>query len=161
MADSIKITTVATSIAALSITVTNALGSSVTVGIKDISAVPEAVNQQDCPMLAPRPQGFVTDFGVTRDAFGADAAPKTVAYTLHYVFFYAPVMQGVGLLEKYDEMVTAAAVVLNHLATNTALSGTTDILPGNIPVFGPVADVTGQQFHGCEIEMRVIQFMET
>ena len=57
MADAIKITTVATAIAAISI-------SGVTV--KDISAIPEAVNEQDCPMLAPRPDNFVSNLRVLR-----------------------------------------------------------------------------------------------
>ena len=161
MADSIKITTVTASIAALTVSVTNALGTSVTLNIKDVSAIPEAVNQQDCPVLAPRPDSFVTDFSVTRDSFGADSALKSAAYTLHYEFFYAPMLQGVGLFEKYDEMVTAAAVILNHLATNTALSGSTDILPASVPAFGAMADATGTLFHGCEIALRVMQYMET
>lgn len=160
MADSIKLTTLTASIAALTITVTNARGSSVTLTIKDISGIQMKVNQQDCPLLMPRPDNFVTDFSVTRDTLGADAALKTARYMLNYIFYFAPVTQGVGLFEKYDEMVTAAAVILNHLATNTNLSGSTDILPASVPSFGAQADAAGTLFHGCEIALAVSQFME-
>ena len=162
MADSIKLTTLATSIAALSITVTNARGSSVTLTIDDISALQKRVkvNQQDCPLLMPRPDSFVTNFSVTRDTFGADAALKTATYTLNYIFYFAPIGQGVGVFEKYDEMITAAAIILNHLATNTNLTGSTDILPESVPAFGAMSDATGTLFHGCEIALKVQQFME-
>lgn len=161
MTDSIKLTTVTASIAALSITVTKPDGSSGALTIKNIDAIPEAVNPQDCPVLAPRAAGFVTDFVMTRDTMGADAAYKTVTYTLTYTFYYVPTLQGAGLFEKYDEMVTASAAVLLALSTNTYLSGTTDIYPNGIPQFGPVQDATGAQFHGCEISVRVTQYMET
>ena len=163
MADSIKLTTLTASIAALTITVTNARGSSVTLNIDDLSGLQKRVkvNQQDCPLLMPRPDNFVTDFSVMRDTMGADAALKTAAYTLNYIFYYSPIAQGVGIFEKYDEMVTAAAVILNHLATNTALSGSTDILPASVPAFGAMPDATGTLFHGCEIALRVMQYMET
>ena len=160
MADTIKITTLATAIAALSVSVTNASGSSVTLAIKDIAAIPEAVNQVDCPILAPRPDNFITDFSVTRDTYGADAALKTVRYRMNYVFYFCPALQGVGIFEKYDDMVTAAAIILNALATNTNLSGAQDILPSGIPSFGMQVDVGGTAFHGCEISLDVAQFME-
>jgi len=160
--DSIKLTQVCTSIATLSITVTNARGSSVTLTIDDLSGLQKRIkiNQQDCPLLTPRPDNFVTEFDVTRDTFGADAALKTVSYVLNYVFYYAPVAQGMGLFEKYDEMVTAAAVILNHLATNTNLSGSTDILPTGIPAFGAMTDAGGTLFHGCQIALKVSAYME-
>ena len=163
MADTLKLTTVTASIAALTITVTNARGSSVTLNIDDTSGLQKRVkvNQQDCPLLMPRPDNFVSNLGFTRDTYGADAALKTMAYTLTYNFYYAPIAQGVGLFEKYDEMVTAAAAILLHLATNTNLSGATDILPESVPAFGAMADAAGTLFHGCEIALRVTQFLET
>ena len=160
MADSIKLTTVTNSIAALSITITKPDGTSGTLTIRDIDELTEAINQEQCPILSPQPANFVTDVVITRDTFGADAALKTVKYTLHYIFYYAPVAQGATMFEKYDNMITAAAIILNHLAINTNLTGATDILPQAIPVFGPVADGTGALFHGCVISMRVMQYME-
>lgn len=159
MPSSIGLSTVTGQIAALTITVTNANGTSKTLDIRDMSEIPEAVNSPDCPMLAPKPAGFVTDVSIMRDTYGADASLKTVLYTLTYQFFYCPMEEGVGLFEKYDNMVSAAAIVLNALATST--NGiSTDILPGAVPGFGPIEDVSGQAFHGCEITLNVKQYME-
>src|SRR3990167_3616665 len=133
MADAIKITTVATAIAAISI-------SGVTV--KDISAIPEAVNEQDCPLLAPRPDNYVSNLRVAEDTFGGPvAALKSCYYTLNYTFYYSPVAAGAGLFEKYDDMVTKAAAVLLALAA-TIIGGTVEHTVSGISVFGPVADVT-------------------
>ena len=161
MADTIKISTVIASIAAQSITVVRPDGTSGTLTILDTSALPEAINQADCPLLTPRPQDFLTSFSMTRDSFGADAAYKSVNYTLNYLFYYAPVGQGAELFEKYDEMVTAVAAVLLHFSTNTNLSGSTEFLPGTVNQFSPVADGAGTLYHGCVIPFVVMQYMET
>ena len=160
MADTTKITTVATAIAAQSITVTNAAGSSMTLAIRDISALTNIISAESCPLLTPRPAQFVTGLSFTRDTFGADAAYKSVRYTLNYLFFFCPIGQGATLYEKFDEMVTAAAVILNHFATNTALSGSTDFLPGTVDDFEPVINADGALYHGCGIPFAVMQFLE-
>lgn len=161
MADSIKLTTVTNSIAAQSITITKPDGTSGALTIRDIDELTEAINQEQCPILTPRPNDFVTGFTVERDSFGADAAYKTARYLLHYVLFYAPIAQGSTIFEKYDNMVTAAAVILNHFATNTNLTGTTEFFPVTVENFGLVQDATGTIFHGFPLTFSVMQFMET
>ncbi len=161
MTDSIKITTLTASIAAQSITVTKADGTSGALGMRDVSNVPLEVAQASCPLLAPRPSDFLTGLRVERDTQGADAALKTVYYTLHYICYYAPATQGITLFDKFDDMVTAAAVILNYFATHTNLSGATDILPQNVDAFGDVTDGKGTIFHGFVMSLEVTQFMET
>lgn len=162
MTDSIKVSTVTAALAALQIDVTRPGGTVGPVKIRDTNVIPTGVNREDCPVLAPRPMNFVTNFGITRQTFGADSALKDVNYTLNYLFYYFPVAAGTLLFEKYDDMVTAAMVVLNYIATHTSpLLGTTDILPGDIPAFGEVVDAANKSFHGCTMTFRVIQYMET
>lgn len=161
MPDSIKLTTVTNSIAAQSITITKPDGTSGTLTIRDIDELTEAINQEQCPVLTPRPNDLVTGFSVTRDSFGADAAYKTANYVLHYILFYSPIAQGATLFEKYDNMVTAAAVILNHFATNTALTGSTEFFPVTVENFGLMQDATGTIFHGFPLAFAVSQFMET
>ena len=161
MTDSIKLTTVTASIATESITVTNAAGASVTLAIRDISALTNIISAESCPLLTPRPAQFVTGLTITRDTFGADAAYKTVKYMLNYLFFFCPLGQGATLYEKFDDMVTAAAVILNYFGTHTNLSGATDILPGVVEDFEPVINADGALYHGCGIPFAVTQFMET
>lgn len=165
MTSAVKISSVTANIAAQSITVTNVQGASVTLGIRDTSNIPEAVNQEMCPILIPRPANFLTEFQLTRDTFGADAALKTVKYVLNYIFYYAPVGQGSTIFSKFDEMVVAAAVTINHFATNTNAicqtnSAATEFLPQDIPAFDPVQDKIGTLFHGCVMSFYLEQFLE-
>lgn len=161
MADSIKISTVTAAIAAKTITVTNALGNSVTLAIKDTGAMPEAIHQENCPLLVPRPADFVTALRIERDSFGADAAYKSIYYTLNYLFFFCPAVQGMKLHDKYDEMVTASAAVILSLGTNTNVSGSTEFEIGSVDTFGYITDGEGAAFYGCVIPINIRQFMET
>ena len=160
MADSLKISTVCTSIAALTISITKPDGTTGNLLIRDLPNMRESINQQDCPVLTPRPDNFVTNLRIERDTFGADAAYKTAYYTLNYTFYFYPVHAGAGLFEKYGAMVTAAAVMLTYLATHTNLTGTTDIMPEAQTSFGIQLDVAQTAFHGCEVALNVEQFLE-
>ena len=160
MTDTIKVSTVTTAIAAASITVTNAYGTSVTLTIKNTSAMPVSVNQQACPMLTPHPTDFISNVVVTRDTYGADAALKSIEYDLKYRLFFAPILQGTTMLAKYDDLVDAAVAILLYFTTNTNLSGTVDFLPRPIVSFGAVADGAGTQFHGCDFIFHVMQYLE-
>jgi len=161
MADSLKITTVTASIAALTISITKPDGTTGNLTIRDLGDMREAINQQDCPVLTPRADNFVSNLRIERDSFGADAAYKTAYYTLNYVFYFYPVNAGAGLFEKYGAMVTAAAVMLTYLATHTNLTGTTDIMPEAQTSFGLQLDAAGTPFHGCEVALNVEQYLET
>ena len=72
MADTFKLSQVTAGIAALgsSITVTKADGNSGAIVIRDIGALPDAVNQEDCPVLVPNPDGFISNLQPVRQTFG-------------------------------------------------------------------------------------------
>lgn len=161
MAESLKFTTLTASIAALTISITKPDGTTGNLAIRDISALTTTINQQDCPLLAPRPDDFVSDLRIVRDSYGGDSAYKTARYTLTYVFYFYPVSAGAGLFEKYGAMVTAAAVILNHLASHTNLTGATDVQPPETVRFGAMADAAGTLFHGCELSLAVEQHLES
>lgn len=160
MSDSIKTRTVTAAIAGLVISVIKADGNAGNVTIRDVNALTEIINPQDCPILSPRARGFISDVEIMRDSYGGDASLKRISYNLTYDFFYTPALEGAGLFEKYDNMVDAAIAVLLALATNTALNGATDVIPSPVSLFGPIEDTTGQVFHGCQFVLRVMQFLE-
>ena len=88
--------TIATSIAGLSV-------SGVT--IKDLDGISEQVHARACPLLYPKPDGFMSNLRVERDSFGpASNARKTVRYTLSYVYLHAPIGEGRGLFDVYADM---------------------------------------------------------
>lgn len=161
MADTFKLTTVTNSIKAQSITVTDVSGASVTLTIKDVDNMLFVVSQQNCPILQPRFDDFVIPIGdfFTRDSFGADASVKSVRYTLHYKFFFAPVLQG-EILGHYSDSVAALVAVLLYFMKNTNLSGATEFLP-RLESFQPQLDGNNTKFHGGQIAFDVTQYLET
>lgn len=147
----LAVMTIATSIAGLSV-------SGVT--IKDLTGLPTAVDNRECPVLYPKPNGFVSGLSVVRESFGAAVtAHKTVEYTLTYAFLYRRVEAGRGLFDTFDDMVDKAFEVLDAIIANDVVSGAIDITPIGIVNVGPVADPAGELFHGCELQLRVMEFV--
>lgn len=146
----IQLTTVAASIAAVSI-------SGVT--IKGLGAIPDQWDTR-VPALIPFPNTneFITDLEITRDTFGTNAtAKKTIKYQLHYTFFYSQVGEGRAGLEKYADMITLAMQMLDafHAAT---LGGSlqSSVMAQN---FGRVADVSDNVAYGCEFVFSITEFI--
>ena len=147
----LAIATIADSIAAVSV-------SGVT--IKDLNEIPEAVTLRDCPVLFPRPDGFVTDLAVKRDSFGTGAVAKmTVTYILTYTFCHAPIGSGRGLFDVYDNMIANAFAIIDAIITNDTVTGLVDLQVDDALNFGPVEDPSGNVFHGCEIQLYVMEFV--
>jgi hypothetical protein len=142
--------TVATSIAGLSVS---------GVYLKDVDAIPERVEVRDCPIIYPKPDGFLSDLEVEINSFGSAQAKKTVRYNLNYVFLQSPVGAGRGLFDVYESCVTNALAFVDALLANDALSGSVDIQPAGITSFGPVADPSGNMFHGCVFSLAVMEFV--
>ena len=148
---SVKIATVADSIAALSV-------SGVT--IKDIDGIPEEVHQRNCPLMFPDPDDFVTSLTVEAMSSGAGTSGKNdVKYTLNYIFLYVPVGSGRYLADNIVGLVNKTVLILNELIANDAVTGSVDIdpKPGK---FGLVEDPTGNQFEGVRIAIDVHEFYE-
>lgn len=161
MTDSVKWTTVATSIAAQSISVTKPDGSTGTLTIKDISAIPVSINVQDAPMLVPKPNQFITNMVVKRDSYGSDAALKSIDYDMTYQLFYCSVGKGKDWMTQYGNCVTCTQQIITYFATHSNdVSGAQDILPKNIPGFALLSVGDNVEFHGCEITFHVMQYLE-
>lgn len=142
--------TVATSIAGLSVSGVN---------MKDVDEIPEKVEARDCPIIFPKPDGFLSDLEVEVDSFGSASAKKTVRYKLNYVFLQAPVGSARGLFDVYEDCVTNALAFLDALIANDAITGAVDIQPSGIPTFGPTQDPSGNTFHGCIFSLAVEEFV--
>lgn len=148
---SMQADTIATSIAGLSVP---------GVTIKDLDGIPEEAQARDCPLLYPKPDGFMSNLRVERDSFGAGSeARKTVRYTLNYAYLHAPVGEGRGLFDVYAAMVGNTLAILDALLADDALNGAVDITPGSVVRFGLVNDPAGGWFHGCVLGLDVVEFV--
>lgn len=143
--------TIATSIAALSV-------SGVT--LKDLDEIPEEVSARDCPIVYPRPDGFMSGLAVARRSTGVgSAAEKDITYQLNYAYLHSAVGEGRGLFDVYQDMVQKFLAVLDALLADDALNGAIDIEPQGITQFGLMVDPSGNYFHGANVVLNVLEFL--
>lgn len=115
-----------------------------------------------CPVLTPQPDNPVTDVQFTRQTYGAGGSAKMdLEYTLHYLYFHAPIGAGLGLFSVYNAMMENIDYILEQIMDNDAPEGAIDMQVLNIPRIAPIKDAAGNDYHGMEIALRVKEFMET
>jgi hypothetical protein len=128
----IPIDTITAAIAAISAGVT----------IRDTNALADAVTLRDCPVLVPRPNGFVNLSPVQRDTYGPSAtARKTVTFSLNYRFFHTPIGIGRGMYDVFPDFLDKCFAIFDALIA-TDLGGTIDMDLNGIPELGVVVDYT-------------------
>jgi len=132
-------------------------GLSVTgVTIKEFTDLNVQVDPRSCPVLFPDPADFITGWSINRDTF---SGLKTATYTLRYTFCYKPIGSGRMGFGEYDAMVAKAAAILDKIIANDTINGCVDIQPEAVPYFGLVNDPVGESFFGCQILLRVTEFI--
>ena len=148
----LQIGTVAASIAALVID---------GVDILDIIEIPTEAKKRDTPYIVPKPDGFITDFFPERKSLGpGSTAAFDVTYTLTYRLLHSKIGTGrSGLFTTYSDMVTKAALFLDAIIENDTLTGAVDSFPSSISNFGLVSDPLGNAYHGCDIGIKVMEFV--
>lgn len=151
MAIDLKLMTVTNSIAGLSIS---------NVVVLDVDQIPPEAKNVRSPTLFPDPDGFVTDFSVTRDAWGTGSSSLlTVGYTLNYIFAFAPSGSGRGALDQYNGMISAWVDVMNVILGSDVITGCVQIEPVGVPIFGTLQDPSGEPFLGCKLAFAVIEII--
>src|SRR3990170_2945459 len=119
--------------------------------IKDLNEIPEAVMARDCPVIYPKPDGFITNFEMVRDSFGGGSTAKmTVTYDLTYRLLGAPLGSGRGLFDSYSLMVEKVYAYIDAVQAIDTMTGLEDITPADTTAFGPVSDPAGGMFHGAK-----------
>lgn len=144
----LQLAAVANSIAALSV-------SGVT--LKDVDEIPTKVDQR-APTILPLPD-YVTDFDVERVSFGSSTALRDVSYTLNYRFCYKPVGMGrQKTIEYYDEMIDKVALFFDAVMAIETLTGAVDITPFGVTNMGIVNDPSDNEYIGCDLAVRILEF---
>lgn len=129
------------------------------VSIRDMSSLKESFDSYDCPLLAPRPNDFVSAPSVSAANFGTGTSRKLdVSYTLTYRYFHAPIGTG-DLTDTWAAMVINLFKIFDAILINDALTGLIDLAFTGISDFGSVGDGGNNQFHGCDITFRILEFV--
>jgi hypothetical protein len=144
-------------------TITNSIaGWSISgVSMHDIHDIPESVELLT-PTMFPRPNDFVTDMGFERvSQGGAGTAMMNLTYTLNYVYCHAPIGSGLGgLFSVYSGLITNIALIMEKIFASDNPTGGIDLQLAGLSSVGPVSDPSGKAYHGVEIALRVVEFIQ-
>jgi len=152
---SMSIETLVSSIAGLSITLTN----SRSLKILTEDKIPETARGLGQVMF-PNPDGFISDMSLEQMSMGTGGSQKqNINYTMSWVFISTPVGAGRSLGANYDVLLADTMKIMNSFATNDKLSGAIDIQP-SISDFGLITDPVGNSFYGAIFNLRVLEFYE-
>jgi hypothetical protein len=140
------------------VTVTNSIAAmSITgVSIKDIDEIPDAIGLDD-HVLVPMPENFITNVLLERDELTGQKL--RLSYTLTYRYYHCRI-QATNLLGNYSSMVTYAAAIYLAFSSDVSLAGAVDDMSPTIGQMGPVSDPSGNAYHGFDITINCMQFLE-
>lgn len=129
------------------------------VQVLDIDKIPVKA-ELVCPVLFPKPNGYITNFSVTNDSLnGGTGRLITLRYNLTYVYCHAAIGTNLSF-GFYNGMVSNVAAIISKLLDTLPVSGCQDFGIQDIVNFGPVNDPAGNVYHGCEIVLNIMQFGE-
>jgi len=152
----VKLDTVITNIAALSVTLKNTKALKI---LKD-STIPESAANLGGVMF-PKPDGFVTNFEAVPVTYGTNGVERMdVSYTLNYVFCDIPLGANRTIGVNYNALCYDVVKILNAILTNDEIAGGVDLRVSGLPGFGAVSDPSGNMFFGTEIQLAVQEMYE-
>ena len=129
--------------------------------IRDAHNIPEAVQPQDVPLLAPATdEPFMTGITLKRISFKDSTNGRRFQcdYQLHYTLFGFAANEGVTLFEKYADMLDLYSAAITVFAANDTPTNAWDIRPTGTPHFGLITDIAGTPYHGARLILSVTEF---
>jgi hypothetical protein len=147
LSTTVNFTTVTNSVAALTITDTTIL---------DIDEIPDAIGL-DHHVLAPIPDGFVTNIEITRDELSGQLL--TMKYNLNYRYYLCHV-GSTGLIGNYANLIKYMALVFKAFASDLTLTGALDNGLPKIGNLGRYGDNAQNMYFCFDIILPVMQFLE-
>lgn len=152
----IKLETVITAIAELSITLKNGK----TLIIKEGSEIPEDATRLG-GILFPKPDGFITGLEVIPQTYGVDGSERLdINYILTYVFCDIPGGSNRSLGDNYGSLLYDTVKIVNSILTNDTITDGVDLRLGGFDSFGLVFDPAGNAYYGTQIRLDVSEFYE-
>lgn len=149
MTATVDFATVANSIAALSIT---------DVTVQDTHEITDTIGL-DTHILAPNPAGFISELSISYDELSQQKC--RLEYTLNYRYYHCKLAGGLGgLFATYSGLVTTAANILLAFASDVTLTGAMNNTTPVISDIGPVTDPAGNGYHGFDVSIHILQFLE-
>lgn len=127
--------------------------------ILDKDEIKEGFTAYDVPLLAPRPNDFVSSPQIQYVTLGSGAGRQLdVSYFVTYRYFHAPIGTG-DLSTTWSEMIDAVFSILDVVIDNDKVVGLEDFSLSSIGDFCEVVDGSNNSYHGCDITFKVLEFV--
>jgi hypothetical protein len=145
----LAITTVSTSIAALSV-------SGVT--ICDLGNIPPS-GERVCPILFPDPENPLSSFVAERVSYGGgSSALEDVDYDLNYIYLHCELGAGRTGLDYIEAAVEKVQAIYDAVLSVDTFTGGVDIMPTSNVRLVTLSDPSGKQYLGCNLTFHVKEF---
>lgn len=158
MANAINPLTIATAIAALSVSVT-INGTPTTVKIKDLTNFPQNPGSRDMPLMFPKID-FVTDFFPEPQALATGSSrPWNFSYNLNYRVLYAPISQQRTIADMLAPMTDLWAQIVTAIAQSDVGIGSEEFMPGEYYGMGVVNSPNEDSFWGFDMKVAIMEML--
>lgn len=146
----------ATTIAALSVTVTKPDGTTATLNIRDLGDTGPAIYDRDCPVMYPRYQ-YATGRAYERQSVGADPFWQ-VTWMANYYYAHAPVGSGRYNGEHSEKIAANATAIAEAIAAACTTLGVSEVSVSDVSDPTIVSGPDESQFYGAEISLAITDY---
>ena len=158
MANALNPLTIATNIAALSISVT-INGTPTTLNIKNLTAFPQDPSSRDMPLMFPK-LDYVTDFEPIREAMATGTgAPWTFTYYVNYRVLYAPITQQRTIADMLAPMTDLWAQIVTGVIQSDVAIGSEEVEPAGYTNMGIVNSPNETPFFGFDMRLMIKEYL--
>jgi hypothetical protein len=130
------------------------------VTIRDLDALPQAINPTDCPMAYPAPEKFLVLEDAVQLTFGPNALWQ-YTYLVTYRFVQGPAGKERKIAKTALGRVVNYTAFVHAITANAQLIGAAHVKPASTPEWGLLGDPSGQQFDAADLALRVVEYSET
>jgi hypothetical protein len=130
------------------------------VAVKDINELSDALGTlAGGGILSPIPDNFITGYRAV--PVDTSYQQQNVYYTLNFRYYHCPIGGGMnGLFSAYAGLIANLALILKAFCSSVTLSGAMTNGAPQVLRVGPVQDAAGNQYHGADIAINIMQFLE-
>ena len=129
--------------------------------VKDLDGVKGAADPREMPLLYPDVTKLWEGLGLERNSQGPGTmAQQTLRYLLRYRLLYAPAGSERDLITIFPDLAAKVKTIITALVKNDVPADPTiDLRLNRWSQAGTVSDPAGNQCHGCDFELSVVEFV--
>lgn len=124
-----------------------------------LSKLPEDI-ESHCPLFCPRPDNFIERMTFTRVSFGGTTGAMNLEYDMTWTYYHAPFADNIDWFSHYSSMITSLTGIIKTILSDDTISEAVDLTVRDIARIGILRDTVGKEYHGVEIVLHVVEFIQ-